>query len=415
MTRRPFHGWYIAAASGVGLACGIATVVASTFGVFLGPIRAEFGWSQSEAFWAIFAVTLTSALLAPVVGGFVDRVGARRVILASFVCEALILASFSLQTTSLATFYLRYIVLAILGLGTTHVAFARVISLWFDRRRGLALGIALAGIGVGGFLWPLLSQYLIQLYGWRNAYVVLALVIACVAIPLVAWVVRDTPEALGQAVDGDASPRAADAASPAAGVSLRQAARMPLYWLMLGTFFLIGVSVQSVMLHIVPLLTGRDMPPMLAALAQSMLFGALVIGRLATGWLMDHFFAPRVALAFLLAPITGIALLALGAGGTAAFAAALLVGLAAGAEVDVLAFLTGRYFGLKHFSSIYGTYFGTYSFGGGVGPLLTAAAVDATGGYGVPLWSHAGVLGVCCLLLLRFPRYAPRGAPAASG
>lgn len=111
---------------------------------------------------------------------------------------------------------------------------------------------------------------------------------------------------------------------------------------------------------------------MLAAAAQSTVFLGLVVGRLVTGWLMDRFFAPRVALAFLLASLAGIAALATGASGPTAFLAAALIGLAAGAEVDVIACLTSRYFGLHQYSRIYGTYCAVYSLGGGIGPVLTA-------------------------------------------
>lgn len=413
MADRRFYGWYVAAASGVGLACSIGTIVAATFSVFLAPIRNDLGWTASETYSALVAVTFTTALLAPVVGGIVDRFGARRVILASFVFEVLIFASFYWQGPALWTFYARYVLLAVLALGATHVGFARVISMWFNRRRGLALGLALAGIGVGGFIWPIMCQYLIQTYDWRTAYLVLAGVLGVVSIPLVAIVVRDSPESMGQHADGDPAPSAAVAAAPSVGITLREATGGSLYWVMLVTFFFIGLTVQSIMLHLVPILTGRGVSPMLAAVAQSTLFLALVAGRLVTGWLMDRFFAPRVALSFLLAPIVGIAMLAMGASGVSAFSAALLVGLAAGAEVDVIAYLTGRYYGLKYFSRIYGTYYGAYTLGGGVGPVITASLVESTGSYAVPLWIHTALVIGCCVLLLRFPRF-PSWAPGSA-
>jgi MFS family permease len=413
MADRRFYGWYVAAASGIGLACSIGTIVAATFSVFLGPIRAELGWSASETYSALIVVTFTTAVLSPIVGGIVDRFGARRVILASFAFEVLIFVSFHWQTAALWTFYARYVLLATLALGATHVGFARVISLWFNRRRGLALGLALAGIGVGGFVWPIMCQYLIQTYDWRTAYVVLALVLGAVSMPLVALVVRDSPESVGQHADGDPVPQGS-ATQQSVGITLREASGRGLYWVMLVTFLGIGITVQSIMLHLIPILTGRGVSPMMAAIAQSTLFLALVAGRLVTGWLMDRFFAPRVALAFLLAPIVGIAMLATGASGVAAFSAALLVGLAAGAEVDVIAYLTGRYYGLKYFSRIYGTYYGAYTLGGGVGPVATAKLVEMSGGYTVPLWMLAAMVVGCCLLLLRFPRFPAWQAPAPS-
>jgi sugar phosphate permease len=226
-------------------------------------------------------------------------------------------------------------------------------------------------------------------FGWRNAWLLLALGVAALALPVVALLLRDSPDAVGQTPDGD-PPRVAGPAdgvaargtpAEATGIPLAGVVRMPRYWLMVATFFLIGFAVQSVMLHLVPLLTARGLSPMLAALAQSLLFVAVTTGRLVTGWLMDRFFAPRVALAFLIAPIVGITLLALGASGATALVAALLVGLAVGAEVDVLA----------------------YTLSGGLGPLFTARLVDTGEGYPVALAVHAALLAVAALLLLRFP------------
>lgn len=409
MSHANFLGWRVLAACVVGLACGIATVVVSTFGVFIGPLREAFGWSQSAAFAALLVITLTSAPLAPVVGGLVDRYGARRVVLLAFACEALIFASFAWQDASIWTFYARFIAFALFALATTHVAFARVITLWFDRRRGLALGIALSGVGIGGFLWPLFAQTMIGQYGWRNAYLLLATAIVVIAMPTIALLLRDSPDSVGQRADGDPPPEqtgaAPVAAAPLPGLTLAEALHTRAYWMVLVTFFLVGLAVQSVMVHLVPLLGARGLSPMLAALAQSMLFLAVTSGRLVTGWLMDRFFAPRVALAFLLAALCGVALLASGAAGLTAFVAALLVGLAVGAEVDVIAYVTSRYFGPLSFSRIYGTFYGSYSLSGGIGPLLTAESVDRTGDYQFALGMNAALLVAGCLLLLRFERF----------
>jgi MFS family permease len=403
-----FYGWTIAAASGFGLACSIATVVAATFSIFVGPIRSEFGWTASAPFWAPLAVTLTAALFAPFVGGLVDRHGARRVILVSFLLEALVLASFHQMDGSLAGFYARYVALGALGLGTTHVAFARVIATWFDRRRGLALGVALAGVGVGGIVLPLFCQWLIGGFGWRLAYVGLAALIIIVTLPVMALTIRDTPAQMGLAPDGDAigseRARASDELS-GLGATFTEARRDRIYWQMLATFFLVGVSLQAMMLHLVPLLRERGVSAEAAAVAQSTIFAGLLVGRLVTGWLMDRYFAPRVALVFLVAPILGIGMLALGVNGPAAFVAAALIGVAAGAEVDVIAYLTSRYFGMRQYSRIYGTFYSLYSLGGGVGPLLTATAVDRSGGYASSLWTHVAILALGVAMLATFPRF----------
>lgn len=405
MTEHKFYGWRVVAAAAIGLACGIATLGASTFSIFVGPLRLEMGWSQQEAFNALIAVTFTAAVMSPFLGAVVDRFGAKRIILISFVFEVLIFASFYFQEKNLVSFYFRYFLLSLLALGTTHVAFARIITVWFDRRRGLALGIALSGVGIGGFVWPMFVQQAIELYGWRAAYLILASAIAIIAIPLMSWLIKDDPSAIGQIPDGVVG-RAASSAeiTPLSGLSLGGAIRAPIFWLMFATFFLIGFTVQSALIHLVPLLTSRGISPMAAAFAQSMMFLSVTFGRLSTGWLMDRFFAPRVALFYLLAPLIGLALLSADIPESLAVAAALMIGLAVGAEVDVLAYLNGRYFGMMHFARIYGVFYGFYSLSGGIGPVGTAVVVEKFG-YPTAMLFLCGTLLVSGVLLLAFPRF----------
>lgn len=412
--KKLFYGWYVALACGIGLACGLATVLTYTFGVFVTPLRQEFGWSQTEVFAALFLSVLTITFVAPFFGMLVDRLGARRVILVGLVFEAALVASFYFQDENVLTFYLRYIGLAVLGVGTTHIAFTRIIALWFDRQRGLALGVTLAGVGIGGFVWPILSQWAINAYGWRSAYLVIAAAIIVFGCTIISLVVRDSPQSMGLLPDGDAATSGKDeatASGAALGVTLKQALATRHFWMMLVVFLLIGIGVTSVQVHLVPLLISRGVTPMRAANALSILAVALVFGRVGAGWLMDRFFAPRVAIAFLLGPIVAIVLLANGASGWLAFVAGILTGLAAGAEVDVTAYLVSRYFGLRHFSSIYAWYYSAYSLGAGLGPLATANAVDRFGGYTEILMVHAAMLVIATLLLARLPGF-PTNRPA---
>jgi len=398
--------WSVVAASALGLATGIATTIVATFGIFSTALTAEFGWAQGDVFAALMVVTLVAALLAPLVGAWVDRFGARRIILLSFVAEALIFASFYWQDASLISFYLRYAALAFLGLGTTHVAFARLITLWFESRRGLALGLALSGVGIGGFLWPLGIQWVIATWRWRTAYLMIAAVVLIVALPLL-WLWVKEPAPAPNAADDHA---VESLPSPAAliGLSLTEARRQPVFWRMVLAFFLVGFAIQSLLVHVVPLLRMRELDASYAALAQSLMFVAVTSGRLVTGWLMDHVFAPKVATVFVVLALAGLVLMSAGSSGITVLIGALLVGLAVGAEVDVLAYLTGRYFGVRSFSQIYGVYYGVYSLSGGVGPWLTALTVDQTGAYDGALAMHAVILSAGAVILWGMPRFSDR-------
>jgi MFS family permease len=403
--KRLFYGWYVALACGVGLACGLATVLTYTFGVFAVPLRETFGWSQTEAFAGLFYAVLMMTFIGPFFGQLVDRVGARRIILVGLVCEAALIASFAAQDDNVLTFQLRYALLALFGVGTTHIAFTRIIAVWFDRRRGLALGITLAGVGIGGFGWPLLSQWAIAALGWRDAYLVVAATVLLVGCSAILLVVRESPQSMGLLPDGAAPSAGQGSSSLPPGLTLREALATRTFWFMLAAFLLIGVGITSVQVHLVPLLVSRGVTPMRAANVLSILAVALIVGRIGAGWLMDRFFAPRVAIAFLLGPVVAMFLLAAGVSGTLAFVAGILTGLAVGAEVDVTAFLASRYFGLRYFSSIYAWYYSAYSLGAGLGPLMTANAVDRFGSYDGILLMHAGLLVIAALLLWRLPPF----------
>ena len=403
---RRFYGWYVALACGVGLGCGIASVLTSTFQVFLAPLQAEFGWTRPQLFLALTVTLLVVTGLAPFFGALVDRLGARRLILIGLLLEAAVFASFALQSASLATLYLRYVALAALAMGTTHVGFARIITVWFDRQRGLALGIMLAGLGVGNTIWPILTQWGIDRWGWRSAYLLIAGTIVTVGFGTVALVVRESPQSMGLQPDGQpAQAGAAPSQRADFGMTRREATRTSTYWLMLAAFLFIGMSVSSVQAHMIPLLRSHGVSASLAAKVLSMLGGAVVLGRLAAGWLMDRFFAPRVAMAFLVGPIAATALLAAGVTGPWAFLAGMMTGLAVGAEMDVTTYLASRYFGVRHFSAIFAFFYAAYTLGAAFGPLGTAIAVDKTGGYTGPLAVHAALMLVGAILLSRLPPF----------
>jgi MFS family permease len=402
-----FHGWVIAAAAALGIACSFSVLVVTITSIFAAPLSREMGWTTPQIMLGPLVAGLCGLLTAPFIGAFCDRFGARRIVLLSFVIEVIVVASFRYLDHSLVGYWLRYGALALLCMGTTQVAFSRIISCWFNRRLGLALGIALAGVGVGGFAWSLLVQKLIDLYGWRDAYLGIAACIAAVTLPVLLLILRHSPASVGLAIDGDAARAAAPGtASAIGGMTLRQAAASPQYRLMAVTFFLFGLSLQGAQLNLVPLLTSRGVSAQLAASIQAIMLLTLIAGRVSSGLLLDRVFAPRVAQGFLLAPIAGIAALALGAAGPLALVAAMCIGLAVGGESDVIAYLVRRYFGLRQYSRIYGTFFSFFGAGSALGPVATAWAVaHARGGYGTVLWYHVATLMLTALLLFGFQPY----------
>ena len=410
MKSRFFYGWIITFASGFGIACSFAVLIPATLGLLAGPLNREFGWSVQQVMAANIFTTTAGVLVGPFIGALVDRLGARKVIIASFVIEALIILSFRFMSDSLVLFYARFAAFALLCSGCTAIGFTTMISRWFHRRRGLALGVALAGTGLGGVLWSLAVSTMFASIGWRASFGWFAAFIGLFAAPMLYMILRDEPASMGLRVDGGA-PGSDTTINRDWGMSLHEAARTRQFWMLLAVSFLVAFGVQSIMFNLVPIVKKAGDPANIAGIIQASLWGALVFGRIITGWLLDRFFAARVAMAFLLLPVIGAAMFATGATGSSAFVAAMLIGLAAGAEVDTFAYMASRYFGLKHYSRIYGACFSLFALGSGIGPVTTAHIGQGAGGYGPALWTLVVVLLAAAALLMFFRRFPAEQEP----
>lgn len=403
-----FYGWVIVALAALGVACSFSVLVISLTPIFGGPVGAELGWTHGQILYGSGVAAIGSPISAPFIGALTDRIGVRRMLVASFLIEALIVASFKFMDTNIWGYILRYLALVVFCMGTTQVVFSRLVSTWFNRRLGLALGITLAGVGMGGAFWSKAAQWLIDHYGWRNAYLCIGAFIAFVTVPLLALLIQESPAARGLAVDGDsgAGKVQAEVVVARSGMTLWEVVRTQRYWVMLGAFFLVGLSLQSIAFHLVPLLKSRGVSAQQAASVQAFMWMAVVLGRISSGWFIDRAFAPRVAQAYLLAPIVGIAALAMGVSGFSTFVAVILVGLAVGGESDVIAFLVRRYFGLRYYSRIYGTFFAGYGMAAAIGPQATQWAVDhVAGGYTLVLKMLIALVIGAIALLFFCPRY----------
>lgn len=410
--QRIFFGWWIVLVSAIGLAMGYGPIVTFTFGVFFKPLSQEFGWSRSQVSLAFSLSLLVLSLGLPVIGRLVDRFGARKVIVPSVLLLGLGLMSFALLSTPLWHLYVIYVVLGLVGGGTAPVPYSNVLSHWFDRQRGLALGLAMVGLGLGTFLMPSFAQRLLDAGGWRWAYLCIGLMVMVVAIPVVVMFLRETPQMLGLLPDGDPQEAGTSPSDSQEGLSSQEARRTETFWIMVGAFFLMSASAHGCLIHLSPLLTDRGVSPQDAALATSLLGGALLLGRVGAGYLLDHFFATAVALCFFCGASLGFLLLWSGATGSIAFVAAFLVGLGMGAEGDIIAYLVSRYFGLRAFGEIYGYTFSAFTLGGVVGPLLMGIGFDATGSYRAVLGVFVLASLVAAMLMTRLGPYRVWTIPA---
>jgi MFS family permease len=398
----------------IGLATGIASVNLFAVQIFQRPVTQEFGWTQTQYTGVILVGTVITVLSSPLIGWLFDKRGVRPFAIACTILFGLLLASLYFLTPSFLHFYGLFALIPILGAGTSSVAYARVIARWFDARRGQALGAALAGIGIGGAVLSAVTQELIQEVGWRGAYLGLGALQLLVTLPLLLIFLKDTPEEAGVGVDGAplGTARAAAAVSTPFGYSMSEIFRLSRFWWMFAAFLVLAMGIGGVMLQLVPIMIARGVEPAQAAAFPAVLGLALIFGRAFAGFLMDRFFAPHVAAAILIFPIIGVALLANGATGTTALFAAACLGLAAGAELDVIAYLAAKYFGTMAYARVYGFLYAAWTLGSGTAPLVTSMTFDRTGSHTTILWVYVGLFAISAAMIARLGAYPelPKGA-----
>jgi MFS family permease len=391
--------WWVVAASVMGLIVGSGAINVFAFGVFLKPVTADLGIGRGAFGAGLVLNSLLTAVGCVPLGWALDRYGTRRVMVPGILLFALAAASYSLLTASPLVIFLLFGLAGLFGCFQTPVPYATVLSKWFDKERGLALGVAMAGVGLGVALVPQISARLIDAFGWRMAYVGLGVTILVLAWLPVTIFVREPSEATAVRTR-----RAASEVLP--GMTAREAfGGSWRFWALTIAFLLAVAAINGTLTQIVALLTDRGVPQQAAVQALSASGIAIIIGRMLCGWCLDRFHGSLVAISFFIVPICGIALLLSGATGFVPLLGAVLCGMGIGAEVDLMAFFTSRYFGLKAYGKIYGLMFAFFSLSTGVGPYLSGLSYDLYHSYTPIFMIFEGMLVVTCLLFLPLGPY----------
>jgi MFS family permease len=218
--------WLMVAVCLFGISAGPAAFGLASIGLFVTVFEQHYGWSRTQISSAVSAMMMCTAFALPLVGWLVDRLGVKRVLLPSVLALGLCLLAIPFAT-SFWQFFAIYIAMGTIAAGSNSVPYMRALASWFDRRRGLAIGIAGSGTGLGFAYVPILVQLLIDEHGWRWGYYGLGLIMLCVTLPLVAFVLREAPPAH----------TAAASQSPAMehGVGLAEAVKMRDFWLLMAS------------------------------------------------------------------------------------------------------------------------------------------------------------------------------------
>ena len=393
-----FFGWWVVVACMVCISTGMGPFAFASLSLFILPLTEEFGWDRAEISACLTVMLVATVVMLPIIGRIVDRWGSRLILIFSMLAFAGCLASVPVFVTELWHFALVFFLIGTVAAGTNSVPYMPVVSAWFDRYRGLAIGLSVAGIGLGSAYVPILVQYMIDNYGWRSGYYALAGIVLFIGIPLVVVFLRDSPASMGLKPDGAAEGPLPKATRKDVGYTTREILRHREFWLLSIIFIMLSFVVNGMTPHLVPMLSDRGMATSTAAAVAATEGIAVFFSRIFIGYLIDHIFAPRVAMIFFSLSAFGMLMFAFGAVDLWAFVAAIFLGLSIGAEVDLLAFLAGRYFGLRSFGTTFGLLLAAILTGSAVGPLMFGIGFETTGSY-VSIITICVVVNVIAVLL----------------
>lgn len=392
----------------IGAGCGLSSVCFYTNGVFVAAISEDMNWSRGAIQVGVSIMILIAVITAPTVGWLIDRYGARRIALISLPLFGITLSGMSLVTDQIWTFYAGWTVMSIFAAGTLPITWTKVVNGWFDDFRGMALGLTLAGTGIAATLAPSYVVWLIDIMGWRNAYVALAFTVMAISLPSVYLLFKEPVESQSGKVN---QIDAAISKQPlmATGLSVKEALKGYRFWVLSISLLLVAASISGVITNFVPLLTDKGLSFADAARYAGLIGVSVIGGRLVAGFLMDRLWAPMIAAIFLCMPCLAAFILTTGNISPMILGlSALIVGLAAGAELDLMAFLVSRYFGLKHYGALYGGIYIFFSIGAGLAPAMFGWTYDMFGHYQAVLYMAAisSMIGACLMLTLgRYPLF----------
>jgi MFS family permease len=351
-----------------------------TYGVFFQEFQQEFGWSRaliSGAASIAFFVMGAGAVLA---GTLNDRIGPRIILTVSGVSLGLAYLLMS-QINMPWQLYLMYGLFAGIGFSTHDVIILSTIARWFVKYRGMMSGIVKVGTGIGQFSGPLIAAALISSFGWRNAYLIIGVIVLMGLVALAQFMKRD-PWGMGLLPDGDRKNTDRNAL-PAEdnGVSLRATLRNMQFWGICFSEFAVFFCLLTIPVHIVPHAMDQGLTPALAALVLSTIGGASIVGRLVMGAANDKIGGKHSLMTCFVILIVGFILLLFTSSPWMMFLFAFVYGFAHGGFFTVMSPMIAEFFGMGSHGQLFGTvlFFGTI--GGAIGPIMTGYIFDITGAY----------------------------------
>jgi len=394
--------WPLVVAAMAGLS--MSAIAGASIGLFMEPLHREFGWSRAQIAVGLSIYALVAFPLSPVGGMLIDRWGARRMAIPGTILTAAAIFSFSFANGSASQWVALWLFYAFVALGVKPTVWSAAVTSRFSGSRGLALGVTLSGNAIAQMLIPVLSQHLIDNHGWRSAYRWIGIGWGAMVLALLVPLFFAGHDKRRRDNVGRAAAALERAALP--GLSLAQAIRNPVL-IRIAIVTLVGTAISgALMIHLVPILNERGIGRETAALIAGLSGGMGIVGKLATGWLYDrgnfrwlnplNLWMPVLTSSVLIFAPHSIPLVVL---------AASIIGYSSGALLQMSAYLTGRYCGLRKFGTIFGMMTSGIAIGIGLGPLVAGMIYDTAGSYTPLLIGVVPFMVVSGFLLMKLGPY----------
>ncbi len=388
---KTFYGWWIVAASSIIIFFSTG-IVFYTFGVFMKPLEAHFGWSRATISLSVVAWALVYGFSGPLVGVFIHKYGAKTVIA---VCATFTGVCY-LLLSGMSQLYQLFVLMTIVGLGSAGITLIpnqTLISNWFEKYRGRAMGIMMMGIGFGGLLMPQLANKMIDAYSWRTSFFVLGLLILSAIIPVTLLLVRTKPSDMGLRPDGigsdegDDADHASEQDTGAVGLTVKRSLRTSTFWLLFVAFALLVFGESGLILHFVAFADDAGVSAQTASFFLGLTAGISAPGRLGFGYLADRW-NPRTLIAFthglhaVAVLILVVVFLKMGIRSPLVLGVfSVIYGISLGGSAVLLPVMTGRCFGILNFSKVLGILMTGFALGVIGGPFMAGVIADRTGSY----------------------------------
>lgn len=390
---RPINRWWTVVAGALGSAVGAGTIMVYAYGLIGTAMGAEFGWSRELVARSMSAFLIGSGIGTVLLGWLISRMGVRLpsgVMATSF---GLLFAAVAILPASSALNFVLFLWVGIMGGAATAMPYAVSISGTFGKQRGLAIGLVVAGGGLGAAIWPGVAQYLLANHGWRAAVLTIGLIAAGVAFLGFTLLVRSPPGVKQEEAPVEAR------------LGFRAYLGMSRFWLLAIPVLIVSMATFGAMTNLVALLKDGNLSG--TTIAAILSFAGLVSwgSRIGVGYLLDKFFAPFICTVIFVGTAVGLLLLTTSGSVLFLYVGAALLALALSSEADLITYMVSRYFRLVDYSRVVGLLWVTWAWSGSVGALVANESFTRFGSYRFAFYGFAVLLLIAVAMILMLGPY----------